>query len=141
AHHALRRRMARPATGARHASGFGLCAVGVGGIHRARGRKWGTMIVVVGLSHHTAPIEVRERAALATEAVAEILEHLRSQEEIGEVFIVSTCNRVEIIAAPREQSELDERLQQAVRTVEAALLSRAPGLRNYLYRLTGIEAV
>lgn len=99
------------------------------------------MIVVVGLSHHTAPIDVRERAALPTEAVAEILEHLRSQEEIGEVFIVSTCNRVEIIAAPREQSELDERLQQAVRTVEAALLSRAPGLRNYLYRLTGIEAV
>ncbi len=99
------------------------------------------MIVVVGVSHHTAPIQVRERAALSPETVTEMLDALREQPEIGEAFIVSTCNRVEIVAAPRGGTDLDEALEQALRTVEAALLSRAPDVRNHLYRHTGLAAV
>ena len=99
------------------------------------------MMVVVGLSHHTAPIEVRERAALSTDAVAEILCHLREQSEVGEAFIVSTCNRVEIVAAPRESTDNPALLEHAVRTVEAALVQRAPVVRDHLYRRTGADAV
>ncbi len=99
------------------------------------------MMVVVGLSHHTAPIEVRERAALSNDAVAEILCHLREQSEVGEAFIVSTCNRVEIVAAPRESTDNPALLEHAVRTVEAALVQRAPVVRDHLYRRTGADAV
>jgi glutamyl-tRNA reductase len=99
------------------------------------------MMVVVGVSHHTAPIEVRERAALSTDAVGEILEHLRAQQEIGEAFIVSTCNRVEIVAAPRDAADDPLHLEQALRSVEAALVQRAPAVREHLYRRTGADAV
>jgi glutamyl-tRNA reductase len=99
------------------------------------------MMVVVGLSHHTAPIEVRERAALSTDAVNEILCHLREHAEVGEAFIVSTCNRVEIVAAPRESSDDPALLEQALRVVEAALVQRAPAVRDHLYRRTGADAV
>lgn len=99
------------------------------------------MMVVVGLSHHTAPIEVRERAALSADAVDEILCHLREQSEVGEAFIVSTCNRVEIVAAPREASDSPELLEHALRAVEAALVQRAPVVRDHLYRRSGADAV
>lgn len=99
------------------------------------------MMVVVGLSHHTAPIEVRERAALSSDAVGEILCHLREQREVGEAFIVSTCNRVEIVAAPRDILDNPLLLEQTARSVEAALVQRAPAVRDHLYRRTGAEAV
>lgn len=99
------------------------------------------MMVVVGLSHHTAPIEVRERAALSADAVQEILCHLRELSEVGEAFIVSTCNRVEIVAAPRESSDNPVFLDQALRAVESALVQRAPVVREHLYRRSGADAV
>lgn len=99
------------------------------------------MMVVVGVSHHTAPIEVRERAALSSDAVDEILSHLREQSEVGEAFIVSTCNRVEIVAAPRGAGDNPLLLEQALRTVESALVQRAPAVRDHLYRRSGAEAV
>jgi glutamyl-tRNA reductase len=99
------------------------------------------MMVVVGLSHHTAPIEVRERAALSSDAVGEILCHLREQREVGEAFIVSTCNRVEIVAAPRDVVDSPLLLEQTARSVEAALVQRAPAVREHLYRRMGAEAV
>ena len=57
------------------------------------------MIVVVGLSHHTAPIGVREAIALPAEAVPELLRDLCETSVVGEALIVSTCNRVELVAA------------------------------------------
>jgi glutamyl-tRNA reductase len=56
-------------------------------------------IVVLGLSHHTAPIELRERFAFAETRVPSVLEHLRSSKLADEAVIVSTCNRVEIYAS------------------------------------------
>jgi glutamyl-tRNA reductase len=56
-------------------------------------------IVLVGLNHKTAPIEVRERLAFSDEACAESLQALVDGEAVGEGLIVSTCNRVEVLAA------------------------------------------
>src|SRR3954470_6073862 len=56
-------------------------------------------IVLVGLNHKTAPIEVRERLAFSDEACAEGLRLLVDGEVVNEGLIVSTCNRVEILAA------------------------------------------
>jgi glutamyl-tRNA reductase len=49
-----------------------------------------TAFAVVGLSHHTAPIEIRERMALAHEQVEELLARLVSQQEIAEALVIST---------------------------------------------------
>jgi glutamyl-tRNA reductase len=56
-------------------------------------------IVLVGLNHKTAPIELRERLAFSDEACAEGLRLLVDGEVVNEGLIVSTCNRVEILAA------------------------------------------
>ncbi len=61
-------------------------------------------MVVVGLSHRTAPVEVRERLALPGEQMAPLLQRMAALPEVGEVFCLSTCNRVEVVATPREPS-------------------------------------
>jgi glutamyl-tRNA reductase len=58
-------------------------------------------IILVGLNHKTAPVEVRERLAFTDEACAETLQTLVDGDLISEGLIVSTCNRVEVLAATR----------------------------------------
>src|SRR5688572_33260092 len=62
-------------------------------------------VVVIGLSHHTAPVTLRERFAFADARVPEILQTLCNSSAADEAVILSTCNRVEIYAA----TSLDER--------------------------------
>jgi glutamyl-tRNA reductase len=56
-------------------------------------------IVVVGLSHHSSPVALRERFAFAEARVPAALELLRGGRIADEAVILSTCNRVEIYAA------------------------------------------
>ena len=53
-------------------------------------------IAVVGLSHKTAPVEVREKLSIPTPQTAEAMAHLTSYPHIDEVSILSTCNRLEM---------------------------------------------
>jgi glutamyl-tRNA reductase len=55
-------------------------------------------IVLVGLSHHTAPVEVRERIAFANGRLEPALRGLVALPGVDEGVIVSTCNRVEVLA-------------------------------------------
>lgn len=56
-------------------------------------------LVVIGLSHHSSPVAVRERFAFAEAGVPAALETLRASGAADEAVILSTCNRVEIYAA------------------------------------------
>ncbi|MDE3068558.1 MAG: glutamyl-tRNA reductase [Verrucomicrobiota bacterium] len=56
-------------------------------------------VVVIGLSHHSSPVELRERFAFAEAAIPDGLRALRDSGVAGEAVILSTCNRVEIYAA------------------------------------------
>lgn len=56
-------------------------------------------IVALGLSHHTAPVTVRERFAFAEVTLADATARLRASGVVEEAVILSTCNRVEIYAA------------------------------------------
>jgi glutamyl-tRNA reductase len=57
------------------------------------------MILVLGLSHHTAPVTVRERFAFAEARVPATLAQLRESGLVDEAVILSTCNRVELYVA------------------------------------------
>jgi glutamyl-tRNA reductase len=59
-------------------------------------------IVIVGLSHKTAPVEIRERLAFAPNAMERPLQQLLALPPIAEGLIVSTCNRVELCAVSKE---------------------------------------
>ncbi len=53
-------------------------------------------IAVVGLSHRTAPVEVREKLSISEQSMEHSLKSLKSNEQVLEVSILSTCNRLEI---------------------------------------------
>jgi glutamyl-tRNA reductase len=56
-------------------------------------------VVVIGLSHHTSPVEMRERFAFVESKIPAALKSLRDSGIADEAVILSTCNRVEIYAA------------------------------------------
>jgi len=56
-------------------------------------------VVVIGLSHHSSPVELRERFAFSEAKIPEALKALRDSGVVDEAAILSTCNRVEIYAA------------------------------------------
>jgi glutamyl-tRNA reductase len=56
-------------------------------------------VVVIGLNHRTAPVDLRERFAVPEPAIPQALDALRAACAADEGVIVSTCNRVEIYAA------------------------------------------
>lgn len=55
-------------------------------------------VLVVGLSHRTAPVAVLERASVASDDLAKTLDELHRAETISEVLLLSTCNRIEVYA-------------------------------------------
>jgi glutamyl-tRNA reductase len=59
-------------------------------------------IIVVGLSHHTAPLEIREKLAFDANGIEKPLRELVAIPGIEEGIIVSTCNRVEVYAVTRD---------------------------------------
>jgi glutamyl-tRNA reductase len=61
------------------------------------------MLTLIGVNHKTAPIELRERIAISREDLPEATRALAAVPGVIECMIVSTCNRVEILAAVEEQ--------------------------------------
>jgi glutamyl-tRNA reductase len=55
-------------------------------------------VLVVGLSHKSAPVRVLERAAITGDSLAKLLSDLACAGPVAEVFVVSTCNRMEVYA-------------------------------------------
>jgi glutamyl-tRNA reductase len=71
-------------------------------------------LVVVGINHRTAPVEVRERVVFEPSRIPDALQQLRSLPEIRESVIVSTCNRTELycVTDGAGQGELGDWLQR-----------------------------
>jgi glutamyl-tRNA reductase len=71
-------------------------------------------IIVVGLSHKTAAIEVREKLNFPESTLPDALKKLMAYEGIRESLIVSTCNRVEIYASVQESAKGIDRVKQFI---------------------------
>jgi len=55
-------------------------------------------LAIVGVSHKTAPVEVRERLAFNSDVLRSALTALMNRQNVREAIILSTCNRVEVMA-------------------------------------------
>jgi glutamyl-tRNA reductase len=55
-------------------------------------------VLVVGLSHSSAPVATLERAAVSGDTLTKLLRDLVQAEPVAEAFVISTCNRVEVYA-------------------------------------------
>jgi glutamyl-tRNA reductase len=62
-------------------------------------------IAVIGLSHRTAPVEIRERLSIPEQTMEASLQQLRADDEVLEASILSTCNRLEIYALLRNPEQ------------------------------------
>lgn len=70
-------------------------------------------IVVLGLSHRTSPVELRERFAFAEARIPEALQQLRTDGLAEEAVILSTCNRVELyVSTPLDPIEASRELKK-----------------------------
>jgi glutamyl-tRNA reductase len=76
-------------------------------------------LVLVGISHHRAPVELRERAALDRERAAELARTLAGAG--GEAVCLSTCNRTELYLADGEGDAAEERAERALLALEEQL--------------------
>jgi glutamyl-tRNA reductase len=93
-------------------------------------------IVIVGMNHRTAPIEVRESVAVHGSYLRDTLAQLKRYPTIHESVILSTCNRIEVVAAVAEPETAcdDIRVFFEERREESRL-------DEHLYTYTGAEAV
>ncbi|HKC64192.1 MAG TPA: glutamyl-tRNA reductase [Pyrinomonadaceae bacterium] len=97
-------------------------------------------IILAGISHKTAPIEVRERLAFTPEACARELRSLVDGEIVREGLIVSTCNRVEVVVDvdPARYEEGRERVNRFLTDSRSLPFDDS---EKYLYTHSNIEAV
>jgi glutamyl-tRNA reductase len=95
-------------------------------------------LVCLGLSHHTAPVDVRERHAFPPAKMGEALVALRDYEAVREALMVQTCGRLEIYA------ELED-YESGVHQLKAFLGNFRHGdvsdMDSYMYTLLGTEAI
>ena len=97
-------------------------------------------ILLVGVNHKTAPVEIRERLAFNDEACAAGLRRLVDGEVVREGLIVSTCNRVEILSATPSEM-LDFSAGQVSQFLDTSGQLPPGFLEKHLYRHTDEDAV
>ncbi len=95
-------------------------------------------IAVVGLSHKTAPVEVREKLSIPENICEQAIAQLCSYPHIEEVAILSTCNRLEIYLVTSETEHGTREVSQFLSEHSKLPVSR---LRPYLFTLLHQDAV
>jgi glutamyl-tRNA reductase len=108
-------------------------------------------LLVIGVSHKTAPVEIRERLALTERRAQEFVRDLRGAADVQEAVAISTCNRTELYLVVGDPVEAE--------STALAMLSRQAGIRptalasaiyahrncdaaRHLYRVTaGLESM
>ncbi|BAZ53715.1 shikimate/quinate 5-dehydrogenase [Nostoc sp. NIES-4103] len=95
-------------------------------------------IAVVGLSHKTAPVEVREKLSIPEPQTESVIAQLSSYPHIDEVAIVSTCNRLEIYIVT---SEVEQGIREVTQFLSEYSKLPALSLRQNLFMLLHDDAV
>ncbi|NTV42223.1 MAG: glutamyl-tRNA reductase [Syntrophobacteraceae bacterium] len=98
-----------------------------------------TNIVLLGMNHKTAPVEVREQLALACQKVVSPLQLLPHLDHVNELYFLSTCNRVEFLFTCIDKNS-------AVREVKVLLGSHlgntaSTRLDSFIYQHEQMDAV
>jgi glutamyl-tRNA reductase len=92
--------------------------------HGASGVRPDPSLLLLGTDFRCAPLELREKVSYKGEEGEELLVHLLARPSVAEAFLLSTCNRTEILLQPRDEDE-------AYRTaLELVFLRRVPDLER-----------
>ena len=96
-------------------------------------------LIVVGLSHKTAPVEIREKLAVPESRLGEALSRLCTYPGIREGVLLSTCNRVEVYSVVDDVEAGYGRIQEFLADTHLSLSSEQ--LTPHLYWHTGDRAI
>ena len=95
-------------------------------------------LVCLGLSHHTAPVDVRERHAFPASRMGESLVALRDYEMVREAVMLSTCGRLEIYAELEDYETGVEQLKSFLQNFRHGDVQH--DMSSYMYTLLGTQA-
>jgi glutamyl-tRNA reductase len=108
-------------------------------------------LLALGISHKTAPVEVRERLALTEPEAEQLLHDLVAQEGVSEAVAISTCNRTEVYLVSKDPVQAEAALlahvarRASIRPTELAGVVYSPrncDAARQLYRVTsGLESM
>lgn len=93
-------------------------------------------ITLTGLSYKTAPVEVRERVSIPEAGLPQALARLK--DITAEALIISTCNRLEILARHHDQEDCSGRILQFI-SEQSGIATET--LKNHAYHYEGLDAV
>jgi glutamyl-tRNA reductase len=95
-------------------------------------------LIIVGLNHKTAPIEMREKLFFQPDKIGEALKRLLTSYDVNEGVIISTCNRVEVIGVAYEIEKGTWEIKRFLSEYHGIPLEE---LDEYLYVHTAEDAV
>ncbi|MDY6824994.1 MAG: glutamyl-tRNA reductase [Thermodesulfobacteriota bacterium] len=95
-------------------------------------------ILLVGVNHETAPVEIREKLSFSPDEVPEALESLIIEAPVNEVMLFSTCNRVEVLFTTKTPGPAVAAIKQFICDFKTI---SGDAFENCLYRYNGDEAV
>ena len=104
-------------------------------------------LLTLGINHHTAPIEVRERVAFGPEVISSALHDFRSfigskaPMHFTEATILSTCNRTEIYCACNENPQIDVLQHASIQWLSGTQGVSQEDLEPHIYSLPQSQAV
>ena len=83
-------------------------------------------LIAAGISHKTAPLELREQLSVQGSELVDLVRALRSRGELDEVVLLSACNRLEIYGTT-------QRAISDIKSLFQLLCSEVPELDDYVY--------
>ncbi len=95
-------------------------------------------IILVGLNHTTAPVELRERLAFTHDETIAALDSFRDKPEVCEAMLFSTCNRVEILMTAKDPEAAKQMAKQFISEFKGVAESK---FENALYVYINSDAV
>lgn len=95
-------------------------------------------LIVVGMNHRTAPVEVREKVAFSEDEVVDVLERAREEPTLAEAILLSTCNRTEFYGLSTDNGAAEMYIRKLIARRKNIDFDAHPG---YAYTLTRNESV
>ena len=94
-------------------------------------------LIVLGLNHRTAPVDVRERFSIPKDAIRRGFQHLAEYAVLEEAVVLSTCNRSELYAVVSDKADAGE----AARQFFFDLTGNDADIEAYLYEYEGEDCI
>jgi glutamyl-tRNA reductase len=109
--------------------------------HNATQRPSSSRLLLLGVNHTTAPIEVRERLAIPLVELAEATRSLAHQPGVREALILSTCNRVELLTVQDGGEDAEASAPKALRFLNDYLHLPAGEIAPHVYEFREQDAI